>query len=125
MGARDLHVDGLQTYLLHLTYDITVHKSCELTVEIDGSSEYLYENCVESQTWLLYTGSKQCVAGGDAFPNRVRWFRYLLIIIIVQYFEKVSKGDYKLHYYLRSKHEALLQKLRDVTAVVKWVFIFK
>jgi hypothetical protein len=85
MGARDMHADGTQTYMLTLEYDVHVAKSAELTIEVSGIQEYLYDNVVECQSWMLNNSNKEMLAFGDTFPERVCSFMiYANVVAVVR-----------------------------------------
>ncbi len=72
LGRRDLFQEGRQIYQLVLTYQFTVTKACEVSPILPAISDYLYENELDSQIWMVFSSQKQFFFAGEAYPSRVK-----------------------------------------------------
>ncbi|CAG0918332.1 unnamed protein product [Notodromas monacha] len=99
LGVRDTIPGGGRIYAVNLSYNLHVPKSgIEVVPVCSLLGDYLYENEVESQLWMLFDSNKRLVASGDAFP--------------ANYKTKLDKGDYVIKLQLMTQNRGFVLKVR-------------
>ena len=102
--VRDILPAGRQMFELQLSYNFTIAKTSENTLNLSMLSEVLYESQLESQLLMLYDSNKRLITCADAYPSK--WS------------SKLEKGDYTLKANVRHEKKDLLEKFTETPLLV-------